>query len=88
MLGVAKESAVNGLWETFVARPGGVVKRGTVFGEAAALVSGGSGWTIRSDELALTLIDTARNGNHEKLLLAAELLRKGHALREKQQQAK
>lgn len=84
MIDFAKDPATNGLWETIIARPGGVVKRGTMFGEAAALVGGSSGWTIRSDELAVALIDAVMNGSEDQLLQPVALLNRGQQLIKKQ----
>jgi hypothetical protein len=78
MIDVARDPA-NDLWETIIARPGMVVKRGTWVGEATSMLAGVSGSFIRSDELALALIDAAMHGS-EELLLPAALLKRGREL--------
>ncbi|KAH7093291.1 hypothetical protein FB567DRAFT_544662 [Paraphoma chrysanthemicola] len=80
MIEFAKDPATNGLWETIVARPGMVVKRGTYIGETSMMLTGVSGSFIRSDELALALIDAVLHGS-EDLLKPAALLRRGQELR-------
>jgi hypothetical protein len=72
-------SPTNELWETTIARPGMVVKRGTWVGEASVMLAGASGSFIRSDELALALIDAVMHGSAE-LLLPAALLKRGQEL--------
>lgn len=79
MIEFAKEAVSNNLWETIIARPGLVVTRGTFTGEASLMLAGASGSCIRSDELALALIDAAMHGG-EHLLLPATLLQRGRAL--------
>jgi hypothetical protein len=79
MAEIATASTTNGLWQTIVARPGLMVKRGTYSGEASIILGGTSGSFIRSDELALALIDAAQHGG-EDLLLAPMLLRRGREL--------
>jgi hypothetical protein len=79
MLDLAKDSASNGLWDTIIARPGMVVKRGTLVGEASVMLAGISGSFIRSDELALALIDAVLHGS-EELLVPSMLLRRGREL--------
>jgi hypothetical protein len=79
MIEFAKDPAVNGRWDTIVARPGMVVTRGTWSGEASVLLAGVSGSFIRSDELALALIDAVMHGS-EELLTPPMLLRRGRKL--------
>jgi hypothetical protein len=79
MIEYAKEVAAKHLWETIIARPGMVVTRGTFAGEASLMLTGASGSCIRSDELALALIDAATRGS-EQLLLPSALLQRGRAL--------
>jgi len=79
MIEFAKAPAANGLWDTIIARPGMVVKRGTYVGEASMTLSGASGSFIRSDELALALIDAVMNES-EELLLPRMLLQRGREL--------
>jgi hypothetical protein len=79
MIDLAKHSAANGLWDTIIARPGMVVKRGTLVGEASMMLAGASGSFIRSDELALALIDAVLHGS-EELLVPSTLLRRGREL--------
>jgi hypothetical protein len=86
MIDFAESTASTGLWQTYIARPGGVVKAGTIFGEAAALVGANSGWAIRSDVLALALIDTAVRGNREQLVDAQALLKMGQQLKSGQKE--
>jgi hypothetical protein len=86
MIDFAESTASAGLWQTYIARPGGVVKTGTIFGEAAALVGANSGWAIRSDELAIALIDMAVKGNREQLVDAQALLKKGRELKSGQRE--
>jgi hypothetical protein len=78
MLDIARDPA-NNLWETIIARPGMVVKRGTWIGEATSMLAGVSGSFIRSDELALALIGAVMHGS-EELLLPAALLKRGREL--------
>jgi len=79
MIDFAKNSAASGLWETTIARPGMVVKRGSYAGEASLMLAGSSGSFIRSDELALALIDAVQNGGDD-LLLPPALLQRGQQL--------
>jgi hypothetical protein len=62
MVEIATASTTNGLWQTIVARPGLMIKRGTYSGEASMILGGTSGSFIRSNELALALIDAAQHG--------------------------
>jgi hypothetical protein len=78
MIDIARDPA-NDLWETIIARPGMVVKRGTWAGEASLMFAGASGSFIRSDELALALIDAIMHGS-EELLLSTALLKRGREL--------
>jgi hypothetical protein len=78
MIGIARSPA-NDLWETTIARPGMVVKRGTWVGEVSVMLAGASGSYIRSDELALALIDAVMHGSAE-LLLPAALVKRGQEL--------
>lgn len=68
MVDIAKDPAHGGLWSTIVARPGMVVTRGTYFGEAAMMMAGNSGSCVRSDELAICLLDVALHGGDELLV--------------------
>jgi hypothetical protein len=79
LIGLAKDPLANGLWSTIIARPGMVVKRGTFAGEVSVMLAGISGSIIRSDELALALIDAVLHES-EKLLLPSMLLRRGREL--------
>ncbi|KAF2036535.1 hypothetical protein EK21DRAFT_51922 [Setomelanomma holmii] len=79
MIDFAKDPSTSGLWETIVARPGMVVKRGTCIGEVSKMLAGSSGWYIRSDELALALIEAVMHGS-EELLEPVALLKKGQEL--------
>jgi hypothetical protein len=79
MIALAKDPSANGLWITTIARPGMVVKRGTFAGEASVMLAGVSGSIIRSDELALALIDAALYGS-EELMLPSMLLERGREL--------
>jgi hypothetical protein len=79
MIDFAKDPAANSLWETVIARPGMVVKRGTFVGGASLMLAGASGSFIGSDELALALIDAVMCGS-EELLLPPMLLRRGREL--------
>jgi hypothetical protein len=72
-------AAVQGRWDTIIARPGMVVKRGTWVGETSVMIAGASGSFIRSDELALALIDAVMHGS-ENLLLPPMLLKRGREL--------
>ncbi|KAF2020792.1 hypothetical protein BU24DRAFT_469573 [Aaosphaeria arxii CBS 175.79] len=82
-LGFANNASAGGRWETFIARPGGVVKGGTALGEAAAMLGGGFGWAIKSDELALALIETVKNGDEELTLRPLPLVTKGRKVKAK-----
>jgi hypothetical protein len=79
MIEFAKTPAANNLWDTIIARPGMVVTRGTFVEETSVMLAGGSGSFIRSDELALALIDAALHGSKE-LLLPLDLLQRGREL--------
>jgi hypothetical protein len=79
MIRLSEDPSANGLWSTIIARPGMVVKRGTFAAEASVMLAGASGSIIRSDELALGLIDAALHGS-EELLLPAMLLKRGREL--------
>ena len=79
MVEVASNTTHGGLWETIVARPGMVVQRGNYAGEASIWFAGFSGSLIRSDELALALVDATMHGSVE-LLLPAMLLQRGQEL--------
>ncbi|KAF1833672.1 hypothetical protein BDW02DRAFT_569761 [Decorospora gaudefroyi] len=69
----------NERWETIIARPGMVVQRGSLVGEASMMVAGSSGSFIRFDELAVALVDVVINGSDE-LLLPQVLLERGQRL--------
>lgn len=79
MINFANAPANNDLWETIIARPGMVVKRGTYAGEASMMMFGSSGSFIRSDELGVALVDVAMHGS-EELLLPLMLLQRGQKL--------
>lgn len=79
MIEVANESTHGGFWETIIARPGMVFQRSSYPGEALMWLTGSSGGYIRSDELALALIDAVMHGS-DQLLLPATLLRRGQEL--------
>jgi hypothetical protein len=79
MIDFADSSATNGLWETIIARSGLVVKRGSYAGEVSMMLAGSSGSVIRSDELALALIDAVQNES-DNLLLPPKLLQRGQQL--------
>lgn len=57
MIEVVIEPIHDGLWGTVTARPGTVFQRGRHSGEVLMWLAGSSGWYLRSDELALALID-------------------------------
>lgn len=77
MLEVAER---NDLWETIIARPGYVVKGETMFGSFAGMLGGSSGFAIRSDELALALLDAVINGSETQVLQAQQLSHRGRQL--------
>lgn len=79
MIEVANESKHGDCWQTIIARPGMVVQRGTYIGETSMWFAGSSGSFIRSDELALALIDAVMHGS-DKLLLPHALLQRGQEL--------
>jgi hypothetical protein len=79
MIEIASDAMHKGLWETIIARPGMVVQRGSYTGEMFMMLAGSSGSFIRSDELALALIDAVMNGS-DQLLLPADLSRQGQEL--------
>lgn len=83
MIDFAYDPVCQDLWETIVARPGGVIKRGAIFAGIASLVGGSSGWAIYSDELALALIDAVMSGSEEQLLEPQQLLKRGRNLMKK-----
>jgi len=76
MVDFAKSPSHAGLWRTIVARPGMVVKRNIYVGEVSMLLAGDSGSFIRSDELALCLLDAAMHRS-EELLLPHAILQRG-----------
>lgn len=88
MIEVAQSPEAEGLWETLVARPGGVVKRGTFMSSFGGFLGGTSGWSINSDSLALALIDAVVNESEEKLLERELLFKRGEDLKKKQDSAK
>jgi hypothetical protein len=79
MIEFGTTAAVQGRWDTIIARPGMVVKRGTWTGEMSVMMAGVSGSFIRSDELAFALIDAVMHGS-ESLLLPPMLLKRGREL--------
>jgi hypothetical protein len=79
MIEFETSAAVQGRWYTIITRPGMVVKRGTWVGETSVIMAGTSGTFIRSDELALALIDAVMHGG-ESLLLPHMLLKRGREL--------
>lgn len=79
MIDVAESPANGGLWHTVVARPGMVVTRGKYIGEVSMMLAGASGSFIRSDELALCLLDAVMHGS-EELLVPQTILRRGREL--------
>ena len=70
---------MNENWRTVIARPGMVVQRGSIVGEASMMMAGSSGSFIRFDELALALIDAVVQGS-EELLLPHALVQRGQNL--------
>ncbi|KAF2001940.1 hypothetical protein P154DRAFT_489448 [Amniculicola lignicola CBS 123094] len=78
MIEVAEDTSIGRFWETRIARPGMVVQRGATFGEALCML--GSTWTIRSDELALALIDTVVSGSNEQVIDTVTLRNRGQNL--------
>jgi hypothetical protein len=76
MLDFAK---TNESWTTIIARPGMVVQRGSLIGEASMMIAGSSGSFIRYDELALALVDAVVHGS-EELLLPHALVQRGQNL--------
>ncbi|KAI4624664.1 hypothetical protein J4E83_004340 [Alternaria metachromatica] len=70
---------MNENWRTVIARPGMVVQRGSIVGEASMMMAGSSGSFIRFDELALALVDAVVHGS-EELLLPSTLVQRGQQL--------
>ena len=70
---------MNKSWTTIIARPGMVVQRGSLVGEASMMMAGSSGSFIRFDELALALVDAVVHGS-EELLLPSTLVQRGQQL--------
>lgn len=67
----------EGLWDTFVVKPGGVMPNGTI-GILQWIAP--SSFCIRLDELAAVMVNTAVNGSETRILLHGDLVRKGRAL--------
>ncbi|MCJ1374559.1 hypothetical protein MMC20_005791 [Loxospora ochrophaea] len=75
---------LQGLWETVVVKPGGVLaKDGYMTGLLGCIV--GSNLSIRIDELAATMIDVVRNGSENPVLLNRVIAAKGRELLRKTQ---
>jgi hypothetical protein len=70
----------NELWETIIARPGGVAKGGTLMANVGGMLGGSSGWSIRADELALALLDAVVNGSEVQIMARDQLLKRGQEL--------
>lgn len=87
MVEFAKDPSTGGFWETYAARPGMVVRRGSLSGDAMIAILGDK-MSIRSDELALALIDTVVNGSNEDIVQCAALVKKGQQLLKEQGQSK
>lgn len=73
-------ATTNELWETIIARPGGVVKGGTLMATVGGMFLGSSGWSITTEELALSLLDAVVNGSEAQVIGCDQLLKRGREL--------
>lgn len=74
-----KQNDTEGLWETFIARPGSVQPKSGATGAILTYVLGTT-LSIRVDELAIAMTDTVLNGTGSKIQSNPELLERGRAL--------
>jgi len=74
-----KQNDTEGLWETFIARPGSVQPKSGATGAILTYVLGTT-LSIRIDELAIAMTDTVLNGTGSKIQSNPELLERGRAL--------
>jgi hypothetical protein len=74
-----KQNDTEGLWETFIARPGSVQPKSGATGATLTYVLGTT-LSIRVDELAIAMTDTVLNGTGSKIQSNPELLERGRAL--------
>ena len=74
-----KQNDTEGLWETFIARPGAVLLKSGAMGAILTYVLGTT-LSIRIDELAIAMIDTVLNGTGSQIQSNPELLERGRAL--------
>ena len=74
-----KQNDTEGLWETFIARPGSVQPKSGATGAILTYVLGTT-LSIRVDELAIAMTDTVLNGTGSKIQSNPELLERGRPL--------
>lgn len=74
-----KQNDTEGLWETFIARPGAVLLKSGAIGAILTYVLGTT-LSIHIDELAIAMIDTVLNGTGPQTQSNPELLERGRAL--------
>lgn len=74
-----KQNDTEGLWETFIARPGSVQPKSGATGAILTYVLGTT-LSIHVDELAIAMTDTVLNGTGSKIQSNPELLERGRAL--------
>lgn len=67
----------QGLWDTFVVKPGGVMPNDT---NGILQCIAPSSFFLRADELAAVMVDTVANGSENRVLLHGDIVRKGRAL--------
>jgi hypothetical protein len=79
LIGFPKQNDTEGLWETFIARPGSVQPKSGATGAILTYVLGTT-LSIRIDELAIAMTDTVLNGTGSKIQSNPELLERGRAL--------
>ena len=70
---------IQGLWETFIVKPGGVLWKDSYITGLLGCVFG-SNLSIRIDELAATMVDVAMNGSEDPILLNRDIVLKGREL--------
>lgn len=75
----AEGKEIQGLWESFIVKPGGILtKDGYMTGLLCCVF--GSNLSIRIDELAVTMVDVVLNGSEDPVLLNRAIVAKGREL--------
>lgn len=73
---------LNGIWKTYLVRPGYVLPssaEGSWFHSIVSYIFG-SHYSLRNDELALTMVDLATNGGSRPVLSSQEISERGRQL--------